>query len=256
MMLEADHSLASGYASRTQQARRITEDWVARNGYCLRCDSDRLRQTIANTKTCDFICEKCDHNYELKSKFGTFSSRVLDGSYGAMLKTVRESRTPTFLLLEYSHPWSIDRLRAVHHSLITENAIQPRKPLAVTAKRAGWIGCNIVLSAIALQGQIPLLERGLMGSKLNARNAFTRLERLSLLSAEKRTWAAAILQLTERFPTRFSLQDMYDSDKELQLLFPNNKNIRPKIRQQLQVLRDAGLITFRGGGEYERRNHI
>jgi type II restriction enzyme len=45
---------------------------------------------------------------------------------------------------------------------------------------------------------------------------------------------------------------MYKIEKELRLLFPNNKNIRPKIRQQLQFLRDAGLLKFNGGGKYER----
>jgi type II restriction enzyme len=33
-------------------------------------------------------------------------------------------------------------------------------------------------------------------------------------------------------------------------LHPANRNIRPKIRQQLQVLRDMGLVEFLGGGEY------
>ncbi|MGI0085759.1 MAG: DpnI domain-containing protein, partial [Nitrososphaerales archaeon] len=31
---------------------------------------------------------------------------------------------------------------------------------------------------------------------------------------------------------------------------PNNAHIRDKIRQQLQVLRDMGLIEFLGSGSY------
>jgi type II restriction enzyme len=33
-------------------------------------------------------------------------------------------------------------------------------------------------------------------------------------------------------------------------LHPNNAHVRDKIRQQLQVLRDLGLLTFLGSGSY------
>jgi type II restriction enzyme len=252
MMLDGDLTLALGYTNRTQQTRRITEDWIARNGYCLRCDSDRLTPTPANTRTLDFVCERCSHGYELKSKLGSFSNRVLDGAYGTMLSTIREGRTPTFLLLEYSHSWLIQGLRAIHHSLITETAIEPRKPLSSSARRAGWIGCNIILPEVALQGQIPILINGLFSPKTKVRDTFARLEKLSCLSSNTRAWATTVLRLTERLERQFSLEQMYGFERELQFLFPNNRHIRPKIRQQLQVLRDAGLITFCGRGRYER----
>ena len=253
MNLSANLDLAIGYSSRTQQARRISEDWVSRNGYCLRCDSDRIAPTTANTKSRDFVCEKCRHGYELKSKCGVFSTRVLDGAYETMLRTIRSGKTPTFLLLEYSKTWSITGLRAIHHSLITENSIIPRKPLASTAQRAGWIGCSIALSAIAMQGQIPILSKGVMHARGVPRESFGRLETISSLPLHSRTWAATVLQLTNRLPTdKFTLDDVYRFEPELRVLFPNNRNIRPKIRQQLQVLRDAGLVIFSGRGRYER----
>jgi len=34
-------------------------------------------------------------------------------------------------------------------------------------------------------------------------------------------------------------------------MFPNNHHVPEKIRQQLQVLRDAGLVRFLGRGHYE-----
>lgn len=250
-MFNGNIELGVGYTSLTQQARRISEDWIKRNAYCLKCDSDELNPTAANTKARDFICAKCSHGYELKSKRGHFSSKVLDGAYGTMLDTIRRGNTPTFLLLEYSESWSIQRLRAIHHSLITEAAIQPRKPLSSSARRAGWVGCNIVLPSIALRGQIQLLANGSMSPKETTRHDFAQLESLSSLSIQNRTWSATVLRLTERLNKSFSLHDMYAFESELQVLFPNNRNIRPKIRQQLQFLRDAGLIKFAGGGQYE-----
>ena len=40
----------------------------------------------------------------------------------------------------------------------------------------------------------------------------------------------------------FTTADAYIFEQELELLHPDNRNIKAKIRQQLQVLRDAGLL--------------
>ena len=251
MEIHGDIALGLGYTNPTQQVRKISEAWIAANGYCLRCDSNTVTQTSANTKSRDFMCENCRHGYELKSKCGIFSTRVLDGAYGAMVKTIREGNTPTFLLLEYAKSWSISGLRAIHHSLITETSVEARKPLSPGARRAGWIGCNIVLPAIAIEGQIQIVQNGVLQPKGSTRSAFARLENLSSLSYKDRSWAATILNLLHRLPNRnFDLADVYRFDAELQILFPNNKHIKPKIRQQLQVLRDTGILVFLGEGKY------
>ena len=41
-------------------------------------------------------------------------------------------------------------------------------------------------------------------------------------------------------------------EKVLEMKYPSNHNIRPKIRQQLQVLRDRGIIEFLGNGNYRK----
>ncbi|MGC8581819.1 MAG: hypothetical protein ACP5MW_05710, partial [Thermoplasmata archaeon] len=33
---------------------------------------------------------------------------------------------------------------------------------------------------------------------------------------------------------------------------PNNKHIKDKIRQQLQILRERGYLEFKGNGKYEK----
>jgi len=51
----------------------------------------------------------------------------------------------------------------------------------------------------------------------------------------------------ERLPSgRFRTRDIYKYEKEFQEVYPENKNIRAKIRQQLQFLRDIGLIKNPG----------
>jgi type II restriction enzyme len=48
----------------------------------------------------------------------------------------------------------------------------------------------------------------------------------------------------------FTLAQVYAHEAALARLHPQNRNIRPKIRQQLQILRDLGLIEFLGRGTY------
>jgi len=41
-------------------------------------------------------------------------------------------------------------------------------------------------------------------------------------------------------------------EARLAALYSGNHNVRPKIRQQLQVLRDRGWLAFDGRGRYRR----
>ncbi len=245
-------SLIASYTSNSQRARVVSEAWVLRNGYCLACKCDSLLQTAANTRTKDFMCPQCSHGYELKSKRGAFGSRIADGAFSAMMETIRAGRTPSFLLLEYSSTWEVQDLTALHHSLITQDCIEERKALGPMARRAGWIGCNIILPKVALEGRIQLVTDGNPQTREASRTAFARLQFLSRMPAKRRGWAASLLNLLRQLPDdRFSLNDAYLFEAHLAKLYPENKNVRPKIRQQLQVLRDAGIIKFEARGLYK-----
>lgn len=50
----------------------------------------------------------------------------------------------------------------------------------------------------------------------------------------------------------FSLSDVYAFEETLSELHPNNHNIKAKIRQQIQYLRDLGLIEFKERGVYRK----
>lgn len=75
----------------------------------------------------------------------------------------------------------------------------------------------------------------------------------SLLKADvlHRGWLADVLKCVEQQFTTFTLQDLYtSSEDELQRKHPDNRNVRPKIRQQLQHLRDLRLVQFVKPGVY------
>jgi type II restriction enzyme len=168
-----------------------------------------------------------------------------------MIQRIEDGSVPSILLLRYSDPWAVTDLVAVHRSLITREVIQQRKPLSMTAKRAGWIGCNILLRGIPPEGRIDLIKSGLEIPRPNSRAIFAATENLAEKSPQTRGWLRALLSCLHRIPkSTFSLDEVYKFEAELAALYPNNRNVRPKIRQQLQVLRDAGLLSFEGHGTY------
>jgi type II restriction enzyme len=54
----------------------------------------------------------------------------------------------------------------------------------------------------------------------------------------------------------FELEHIYAFERQLSAMYPNNQNVRPKIRQQLQVLRDHGYLEFVGRGSYRLRDDV
>jgi type II restriction enzyme len=99
-----------------------------------------------------------------------------------------------------------------------------------------------------------LVDAGELRSPSDVRGAYRRLRPLEKLAVEKRGWTLDVLNVVRSVRTsEFSLADVYAHTDELARLHPKNAYVRDKIRQQLQVLRDLGLIEFLGGGSYRMR---
>ena len=81
MNLKLNQLLAEGYKSSSQIARVLTEGWVKQNSYCPSCGNDVLIKFGNNTPVADFICAKCNSEYELKSKSNSFTLKIVDGAY-------------------------------------------------------------------------------------------------------------------------------------------------------------------------------
>lgn len=60
------------------------------------------------------------------------------------------------------------------------------------------------------------------------------------------------MRCIDRLPEKFDLNKIYAFEQELALQFPKNNHIKEKIRQQLQVLRNQGVIEFLSRGKYRR----
>jgi type II restriction enzyme len=135
--------------------------------------------------------------------------------------------------------------------LFNASAIEKRKPLSTTARRAGWIGCNILLSGMPDLGKLRIVDSGSVVEPRTIRDQYQRIRPLADLAPKVRGWTLDVLQIVQSLGQRqFSLSDIYAHESRLQALHLANRNVRPKIRQQLQVLRDMGIISFFGNGRY------
>ena len=154
MNLNFNTSIAKGYTSNSQIVRVLTEHWVKENSYCPCCGNLPLNDYVNNKPVADFYCTKCSEDFELKSKNGKFSNTIADGAYSTMIERINSNQNPNFFFLTYSKNWSVDNFLIIPKQFFTTEIIVKRKPLSETAKRAGWVGCNIDISNIAEAGKV------------------------------------------------------------------------------------------------------
>ncbi len=251
MFLDCDISAAAGYTSQPQISRVLSEKWFKENGYCLSCDNDGLSQTPANTKASDFVCGQCSESYELKAFKVRPARTLVDGAYNALMSSILSGSVPTLMLLERNDKWQIQGLTAVHRLFLTPGVVEKRRPLSLTARRAGWVGCNIRLDLIAPDALIQVVNLRNETDKEFVRERFQKLNRLRAIPLSSRGWATLTLRVIRSLNrSEFLLEEIYAQEPLFAAFYPRNNNIRAKIRQQLQVLRDLGYLEFRGSGKY------
>ncbi|MBZ0221101.1 MAG: restriction endonuclease [Candidatus Methylomirabilis sp.] len=252
MDLYFDISKSRGYKSPSQIARVLTEDWGRRNLFCASCSRSSLVTSKDNTKVHDYVCASCGETYQLKSQRNPLGNKFVDSAYQPMIESIRENRAPNLLLLHY-HPVErcAENLIIVPRFFLSESCIEARRPLSENARRAGWVGCNIVLKQLPPDGRIPVIRDRQAMNKGRVRREFRKFRFLLEKRSELRGWTADVLKIVRDLGKKeFSLEEVYSREGELAGLHPYNSHIRPKIRQQLQLLRDKGVLRFIGNGRY------
>jgi type II restriction enzyme len=78
---------------------------------------------------------------------------------------------------------------------------------------------------------------------------FKPVKPLSEIKAKERGWTLDVLNIVRHLGKKeFTNADVYAHERELEALHPDNRNIKAKIRQKLQILRDAKLLIHIGSG--------
>ena len=147
--------------------------------------------------------------------------------------------------------WSVKNLLLIPSFAFPPSAIIKRPPLSPTARRAGWIGCNIALNWIPTEARIAVVTEKEIVAETEVREKFRKVKPLGEIKAKERGWTLDVLNAIRRLGKKeFTTADAYAFTRELENLHPDNQHVQDKIRQQLQVLRDAGFLIHAGRGEW------
>ncbi len=242
--------------SGSQSARAWTEAWMKAWGYCPHCGAAALSSFPNNQPVADFFCASCSEEFELKSKKGKFGPKLANGSFKTKCERLAASNNPNFFLMNYDlKSLAVVNLFIVPKHFFVREIVEERRPLALTARRAGWIGSNILLSRVPESGKIHIVQNGLIREKELVLAEWQKTLFLRQESLETRGWLLDVMNCVELLGKReFTLDEVYLFERHLGELYPGNQNVKPKIRQQLQYLRDRGSIDFVSRGNYRLRS--
>lgn len=253
MNFELNKELSSNYHSKTQIARVMTEDWVSRNVYCPVCGNDMLQHFEANRPVADFYCDKCQNQFELKSKEtdrNGLGKVINDGQYDKMIQRITSSENPHFLFMQHFDYKVRNLIMIPNHYFVPEIVIK-RKPLSKDARRAGWVGCNINIADIPQTGKIFIVKDGILTDKQSVQQCYQKTLFLKKFNLDSKGWLIDVMSCIEKISSsEFTIEQMYSFTSVLQAKHPNNNFVEAKIRQQLQLLRDLGHIKFISRGLY------
>jgi type II restriction enzyme len=255
MELKLPIEVAENYSSSSQRIRVMTEYWVNNSVFCPNCGTN-LSIFKNNNPVADFYCKKCSEEYELKSKYGIMGKKVVDGAYSKMIERLLSENNPNFFFLTYDKTTlEIRNFLTIPKYFFVPDIIERRKELSITARRAGWIGCNIVMSNIPEFGKIFYVQNGVIKSKDEVLDKWNKTEFVKgTHNIEAKGWLLDVLLCVERIKKKeFSLDEVYAFEPYLKAKHPLNNNIQAKIRQQLQFLRDKNIIEFVSRGHYRLR---
>lgn len=171
-----------------------------------------------------------------------------------MIERVESIHNPNFFFMHYDKSdLKVKNFIMVPKHFFSTEIIEKRKPLAETARRAGWVGCNIILNQIPDEGRIFIVKNEIQQSVETVISKVKRTDFISQYKLDARGWILDILNCVNKIESRdFTLKQVYQFEKQLAAKHPENNHIKDKIRQQLQMLRDKGIIEFNGRGHYRK----
>ncbi|TAN64053.1 restriction endonuclease [bacterium] len=256
MNLILDAKKADGYKSQSQKVRVMSEHWAHSQAYCPNCGRADFDKYENNKEVADFFCSNCKEDFELKSsKNKKIAGKIRDGAYKTMIERLESNNNPNLFLMNYnSVSLNVLNFLVVPKHFFVPAIIKEENPLSPTARRAGHVLCSILLDDILQTGKIYFIRNGVVEQK---EKVMSEWKKTLFLSEEKEVsvkgWMLDVMKCVEDFGQKeFTLNDVYAFEDEFKSRHPDNKHIKDKIRQQLQVLRNKGYLEFISRGYYRR----
>ena len=147
------------WTSESRIVGEACEEYVMNNIQCARCNNNNFEKCKINEKSKDLICKNCNQKYQIKAKSATQKEinnitttktfKTIGGEYSTTINNINENIDYLIILYE-KHSYKIKSILYIKSDNININCIMPRKPLSLTAKRAGWQGCNLLFNNIEI----------------------------------------------------------------------------------------------------------
>ncbi|MDR2342222.1 MAG: restriction endonuclease [Campylobacteraceae bacterium] len=250
MLLEFDINLAKNYKSPSQIIRICSEDWVSHFIFCPNCQRVMQRHKN-NNPAADFYCEICKEDFKLKSKRKVIGNKINGGAYKIMIEKITVRQNPNLFLLTYDQNYKVTNFLVIPKHFFTASMIEKRNALSSNAVRAGWIGCNILISLLPKSGKIFYVKDGIVTDKDEVSKKWHKTLFLKNEN-EQKGWIFEIMRCMEKLDKKsFARQELLSFMPYLQKKYPNNKNIEYKISRQLQILRNNNYLKFSARGNYQ-----
>jgi len=123
-------------------------------------------------------------------------------------------------------------------------------------EKTGMINREIVNEARKILSKIPKIASPKFPELVIETPEFsgdTLLDSVEAIQSSLKSWKLDIFNCLNVLPNQvIKLSEIYVFEDKLQRMHPENQNIRAKIRQQLQYLRDLGLLEFMSDGQYRK----
>ncbi|MDD2565560.1 MAG: DpnI domain-containing protein [Candidatus Gracilibacteria bacterium] len=248
--LSCNHPIAKNIPKKdTQQIiKAITEHWTANNIFCPICGSSLDKHKIDRPIN-DLFCIDCNNDFELKASKGKFTKMLPAGNYQKAIDTITNKPMHLFVL-KYSEDYTVTNFLVVPKYFFTSEIVKKR-PNALK-DRPNYFMSDINFSNIPESGKIHYISNGTYKTRTEILKEWEKIKFLEKEKASSKGWIFDIMICIEKLnKNEFHLKELNIFIDELSYKHPENNNIEPKIRQQLQLLRNKGYLEFIDGkGNY------
>ena len=251
MKIVFNTKIAENYKNNSQKIKVLSESWVDNEIFCPNCGCN-IDSYENNRPVADFYCPNCSEDYELKSKKDSMGKKIVDGAYKTMVERLLSANNPNFFFLNYDiRNYEVHNFVVIpKHFFVPEIIIKRNQGIK---DRPDYIMCSIDLTGIPNSGKIFYIKDKKIESK---EKVIENWQKTLFLREEKelntKGWLLDIMNCIDELKKKeFSLDEVYAFENILSKKYPNNKHVKDKIRQQLQVLRDKGYLDFVARGKYK-----
>lgn len=94
--------------------------------------------------------------------------------------------------------YSVNDLIFIPKHFFVPDIIEKRRPLAENARRAGWVGCNIIIGKIPEQGKIPIISNRIVSDFAQVVRKVSLSNRLIIRDVHSRGWLMDVLNCVNK----------------------------------------------------------